>query len=412
MAKISVVRYPGMKDKRGTVPLYVRATAAGTVRYASLGLRIPERQWNTKAGTVRKSHPEHAKLNRYLADVQARAEAVVTDLIASGQKVTAARIRDGLRAKLHGEAEERSGDFLAYCEDLLGEYERRGQIATHRAYRTAVRKLRDYVKQRRGWSELPFEELTVPLMRGFQTYLVESLGNKPNTVHKSMTSVRTLLYYAIKDGRFAQERNPFFQITLRKGKAQKGKLSMEEIEALEALELEEHSLLWQVRSWFLFAFYAGGMRFSDVATLRWEHLRDGRLAYRMKKTNEATSIMLVPPALELLEHYRPRETGPEAYVFPILDGYDTATPVALHRAIGTRNALANKYLKKIQERAGLETKLSFHLARHSLADYLRKKGWSIYDISKVLAHANVRVTEQYLKGFDADDLDEKMRQAF
>ena len=167
-----------------------------------------------------------------------------------------------------------------------------------------------------------------------------------------------------------------------------------------------------MRNWFLFAFYAGGMRFSDVAMLRWKHVRGNRLSYRMKKTNEATSIVLVSPALEILDPYRQRDTGPEARVFPILDGYDVSTAEKLHRAIGTRNALVNKYLKKLQRLAGLETKLSFHLARHSLADYLRKKGWSIYDISKVLAHANVRVTEQYLRGFDSEDLDEKMQQVF
>jgi len=412
MATIAIVRYPGMKDKRGTVPLYLRATVGTTVRYASLGLRIPERHWNAKAETVRKAHADHARLNQYLLDAKAAAQSVMADLLANGQQVTAARIRDGLRSKLQQTQKEHTEDFLGYCDGLLSEFERRGQIATHRAYRTAVRKLRSYVRKHRGWSELPFDEVTVPLMRGFQTYLVEELGNKPNTVHKNMASIRTLLYYAIKDGRFPQERNPFFQITLRKEKVQKDKLSIEEIEALEALELEPETLLWHVRNWFLFAFYAGGMRFSDVATLCWKHVRSNRLSYRMKKTNETTSIVLVPPALEILSHYRQRNTGPEARVFPVLDGYDVATPEKLHRAIGTRNALVNKYLKKLQRRADLETKLSFHLARHSLADYLRKKGWSIYDISKVLAHANVQVTEQYLKGFDSEDLDEKMQQVF
>ena len=136
---------------------------------------------------------------------------------------------------------------------------------------------------------------------------------------------------------------------------------MEEIEAVEGLELEKGTLLWHVRNWFLFAFYAGGMRFSDVATLRWESLRGDRLAYRMRKTDEVASVALVPPALELLAPYRPCDTGPEAYVFPVLDGYNTSTPALLLRAIGTRNTLVNKYLKKIQAQAGLETKLSFHL---------------------------------------------------
>ena len=132
----------------------------------------------------------------------------------------------------------------------------------------------------------------------------------------------------------------------------------------------------------------------------------------MKKTNEATSIGLVPQALEILEKYQHRNTGPEERVFSILDGYNISTPAKVHQSISTRNVLTNKYLKKIQEMAGIETPISFHLARHSLADYLRKKGWSIYDISKVLAHANVRVTEQYLKGFDSTDLDEKFGRVF
>ena len=42
---------------------------------------------------------------------------------------------------------------------------------------------------------------------------------------------------------------------------------------------------------------------------------------------------------------------------------------------------------------------------HSLADYLRKQGLGIYDISKVLAHADVKISERYLRGFDREDLD-------
>ena len=171
-----------------------------------------------------------------------------------------------------------------------------------------------------------------------------------------------------------------------------------------------------MRNWFLFAFYAGGMRFSDVVTVKWKHvLRQGEdrfISYKMQKTKEGQSTLLVGQARALLEHYEDRAGDREAFVFNILDGYDVSTPMLLRSAIESRNALANKYLKKIQARVGLETDLTFHLARHSLADYLRKQGFSIYDISKVLGHANMRITEQYLKGFDREDLTEKMRRMF
>ncbi|MDZ4700021.1 MAG: site-specific integrase [Rhodothermales bacterium] len=412
MATISIVRYPGMKNHEGTVPLYLRASAGNKVRYASLNVRIPEADWNSRTEQVRKTNPHHANLNRYLLDVKSEAQAVLAELLAKGQQVTAARLRDGLRSKIDPEEEQNAGDFLAYAMELCNEYERRGQISTFESYRTSVLQLRDFMKARYGRAELPFEEITVTLLRGFETYLHETVKSAINTVHKRMRSIRTLLYTSIRDGRFPQEQNPFFQLKLKSAKVEKGRLSIEEIEAIERLELPAHSPIWHTRNSFLFAFYAGGMRFSDVVLLQWRHVQGDRLSYKMKKTNEATSIALVPPALKILEFYADRRTSPYGSVFPMIDGYDTSTQRDLHNAISSRNSLANKYLKQIQQKLGIQTRLSFHLARHSLADYLRRKGWSIYDISKVLAHANVRVTEQYLRGFDSEDLDEKMRSVF
>ncbi|RME52937.1 MAG: site-specific integrase, partial [Caldilineae bacterium] len=63
-------------------------------------------------------------------------------------------------------------------------------------------------------------------------------------------------------------------------------------------------------------------------------------------------------------------------------------------------------------RAGIDKHLSFHVSRHSFADMARTKGMDLYSISKALGHANVRVTERYLKGFDAGALDEAMEALF
>ena len=86
MATVAIVRYPGMRDKQGTVPLYAHVTAGSTVRYASLGLRLPERHWNAKAGEVRKTHPEHAQLNQHLLSVRAAAQSVVAGVLNSGAR--------------------------------------------------------------------------------------------------------------------------------------------------------------------------------------------------------------------------------------------------------------------------------------------------------------------------------------
>ena len=397
MAKVNVYARADKRDSAGTVPLFLRIAHKNSTRYVSLGLRVKERHWNPQARQVRKSNLNHAKLNHYLAESVAEAQSIVADLLSQKESITAQAIKLRMKAVLDGEEDDARDDFIAYCEARLEDYRRRGQISTWKAYRTALRKLRDYVRRELGRDDLPFSAITLPIMRGLKTYMIDDLGNAPNTVHKSMASLHTMLGSAIKEGRFPWEKDPFRHITLRKERPNKDKLSFEEVQRIEQCDLASGTLLWHVRNWFLFAFYAGGMRFSDVATVKWKHvLRQGDdlfISYKMQKTKEGQSTLLVAQARAILEPYQDRAGDREAFVFNILDGYDVSTPMLLRSAIESRNALANKYLKKIQAGVG-------------------KQGFSIYDISKVLGHANTRITEQYLKGFDREDLTMKMKQVF
>jgi site-specific recombinase XerD len=76
------------------------------------------------------------------------------------------------------------------------------------------------------------------------------------------------------------------------------------------------------------------------------------------------------------------------------------TAKELDNLISSQNAMININLKAIQDIAEIDTKMTFHLSRHSFADILRTKEISIYDISKLLGHSDIKITERYLKGFD------------
>jgi len=81
--------------------------------------------------------------------------------------------------------------------------------------------------------------------------------------------------------------------------------------------------------------------------------------------------------------------------------------VKVRRKIASKNALVNRYLKKVAERAELEPEgLSTHVARHSFADYARRESGDLYAISKALGHKSLQITEQYLKSFDRDAVDQ------
>jgi site-specific recombinase XerD len=50
-------------------------------------------------------------------------------------------------------------------------------------------------------------------------------------------------------------------------------------------------------------------------------------------------------------------------------------------------------IKKIIKRTGINPKLNFHSLRHTFASWLVQAGVTIYEVSKLLGHSDIRVTE-------------------
>ena len=77
----------------------------------------------------------------------------------------------------------------------------------------------------------------------------------------------------------------------------------------------------------------------------------------------------------------------------------------LFKKIESRIAICNKGLKEIAKELEINKRLTTHIARHSFADIARRKGISIYDISRLLGHSKTGITERYLSGFDIEAQD-------
>ena len=203
------------------------------------------------------------------------------------------------------------------------------------------------------------------------------------------------------------------------------------------------SALWHIRNYFLFSFYNAGIRFSDMCRLTWGNLVDGRLMYKMQKTGGKKSIKQQEPMYRILFQYVDRPGSylmfaqwepQEAYyvrqadnpveifeatvreyasshkndlIFPLLDKhYDD--PAEIRKKIGSKNARVNLKLKDLAKEAGIDASVSFHVSRHSFANHANKKDLELYQISKALAHSDLKTTQQYLDDFDEEKLDEGM----
>lgn len=211
----------------------------------------------------------------------------------------------------------------------------------------------------------------------------------------------------------------------------KEKLTWEEVESIKALDLVKNSLIWHTRNCFMLAFYCAGMRAGDLIQLRGNNIiyENGswRICYRMDKTATSKDILLLPEALEIIKEYVDLNQRTSNYIFPLLNNdaeYAKAItweakeqlPYEVKKKLlqqtNSKNSLLNKYLGKIAAMAGIEKKVSMHIARHSFANIARQKNANVYDISKALGHSNLKITETYLAKFDTTSQDATMKQVF
>jgi integrase len=132
----------------------------------------------------------------------------------------------------------------------------------------------------------------------------------------------------------------------------------------------------------------------------------------MEKTADPFAMPVVEQAEALLDRYRIEMLDPSDWVFPILEGVAPDDSIEINRVKEAKNALANKYLKKLAKRAEIEKHVTFHLARNAAAWQAYKSLDDIYKVSKFLGHRSVQQTEEYLQGFDDDSLEEDFRNVF
>ena len=412
MSKATPILWTHKANADGHHPIWIRVADRHRTLYHSLGEYIAKRHWNPNKRRVRRSHPVYEELNALIQDRLAVAQAERVRLKRAGEPPTAERVKAALTAADPGRA---SGDFLAYADRHAEAYRTRGQVREWKRQKAVFKKLR-------AWSggHLSFDQMTPRVLKDYETHLL-GLGNKPSTVNSNFRVIRTAYYAALREGEAPEGRNPFDRFTLiKKNAPDRPKLTAAQVRAIEEVDLGGHGpsapLVARVRDYFLFSFYAAGVRFTDVALLRrsnvrvveeevdgGEHRRVVVVSYVMGKTGKRQTVQADPKAADIVEAYLARDVaGNDPLLFPMLDQrkYDLSDPEGLVKASNSQNVVVNKYLKEVatktEEQSEVEMpKLTFHLARHAWADLARKAGRDLHAIRDAMKHSSLSVTEFY-----------------
>jgi site-specific recombinase XerD len=313
-----------------------------------------------------------------------------------------------------------------------------GGIRNWKKYNGFLNKLADFMDNKmKHKKEVLFSEITPEFVTRFDAYL-HTLHNSrskkeagkmlhQNTIVVILNIFKTLMRKGMELGYISPDKNPFLIFKYSGIKTEKEKLDISEIQALEALELEKGSLDWHSRNCFLFSYYCAGIRAGDLLQLRWLNVEGGRLNYQMGKNHKTRDLILVPQAESILTMYRTEGNKPTDYIFPFMDNRKTYASAILQadrdtltsdmkqklfEEVSSKNALVNKSLKRLAEKAGISKKVSMHISRHSFASVAAQKGIDSMKVKSLLAHSRLQTTEGYMGNFSTGENDKALESVF
>ena len=421
----------GRPTKNKTYVVYLRVTVGGKRKLIKTMVEIARpSDFNAKCkgeNWIRGGVRDAKVLNAQLADILAKAKETYKELDKEGEVTTVALAKEM-------NTEVVSPSFLAFARERAQMIYDNGGWRNWRKYCGLINKL-DAFRKKRRMADITVADMTVELLTRFDNFLHKWENERepgkllhPNTIEVQFNILRTLVHRAIEVGIMEASKDPFLVFKYKGVKTVKEKLDDSEMERIINLELEEGSLIWHCKNYFLFSYYCAGIRAADLIQLRWGNVTtSGRLHYQMGKNHKERDLLLVEQAIEILRHYQRDDAKATDYIFPLLSndteyaGYvtqadkDRMRPELRHKMyqdISSKNALINKYLKKIAEQAEIEKPLSMHISRHSFAHIAQESGAESSAIKSILGHSNLATTERYMGSFDTSKTDETLRNVF
>lgn len=246
-------------------------------------------------------------------------------------------------------------------------------------------KIETYLKEA-NCPDIVLANVDVDFCRGFIDFLryAKNAVRRDGSVisngaaHHHQAVLNGALNKAVRDGILSA--NPLKSISSKEKyqptESMREYLTLEEMKAAMAAPCPHED----VKRAFLFCCFTG-LRYSDVSVLTWRNIKqvNGGLVVSiqsMRKTEKQVIIPLNQSALKWL----PDRNGckPGQKVFDM-----------------TRLSTCDRCLKKMAVAAGIEKKVSFHTARHSMATLSLTAGGYLYTVGKLLGHTSINSTQVY-----------------
>lgn len=358
-------------DKTGNCAVYIYIYNGS--KYESkkpVGEKVPAEMWDDENKQVKRKHRHapliNSKIQKAITDIK--------DLILKAELLTDSV---NVKAILRNETTTfQDLNFYDFCETQIKEKNYADE--TRRSYVAYISKLKDFKKP------LYFSQIDYKFLQSYEAYLRDNLNNSENTIWANFKFIATMTNDALKMNKI--EKNPFAAYKRVQYKnPEKEFLTAPELAQIEKFVNETHDAgVRLVGKYFLFMAYTG-LRHSDAMRFKTaEHvINNERIVIETQKTKKVTNLYI------------------NDKIRPHMDFIST-NPIKLTQVD------FNRKLKVIAAGAGINKKVSSHVARHSFGSSLVDLGIQIEVAKGLLSHGSINSTKIYYH-LKAANFDEAMR---
>ena len=412
MGLANIVLWKYQKNKKGESPVFIRIIEERKSRYIKTGLHAMEDDWDFKENRFKTKYRKAEDLDKAEGNILSNeildkklkeAEKLIKELMRDDKLISSEQVKQEIvNAKNVGKQ-----SVLRFTDQIVQNKTNSNKLGTAATYKDLNRALKKFLAQIPK-ADLSFKEINVSFLRSFELDF-KSRNVKESSISVYMRTLRAIFNRAIEEGICKKEMYPFdgYKVSQLNTQTIKRAIRKEDIEKIKSVELVKDSRIFHSRNYFLFSYYNRGINFSDIAFLKWENIRDNRMTYVRLKTNKPFNVLLLEPAVQIINHYKTNfYFGANSYIFPILNVERHTNLTSIKNRIHKLLTQTNQDLKELGQSIGLDIPLTTYVARHTYATVMKKSGQSTSIISEALGHDSERTTQIYLDSFENDILDE------
>lgn len=422
---IGTVRFNLRVDKilkDGNAPIELIYSISQQRKYFNTGLKILPPYWDTKkqsafylstrkakellpgyATSTLLSEVEINDINSSLLKIVSTIDGIEKSFQAQKIAFTSQVIIDALKVQTGKttKKEEATGLVFDFMDKYIADHEATREPGSLSVYKSVKNHLQAYQDATRH--KVTFDTIDYGFFQKFQTFLInrtktDKQGNKSpmlnnTTIAKALSTLKTFLSYARREG--IKVNDSYRDFTIKKEKLEVIALDQMEFDSLINLDLSENKRLDKVRDCFVFA-CATGLRYSDVAQLRREHINNNVISLIIKKTKSELTVPLNSISASILDKYREQHMP-----LPMISNQNLnygIKDLCKLSGIDTQIEIVRFHGKKRVVTVYPKYELiHFHTARKTFVTLSLEKGMSAEEVMTISGHEDYKSFARYVK---------------